>query len=293
MRYKIQHITKYSYQQRVSHCYNLACMSPRNTPRQRCLNSTITLNPTSASSSKRTDYFGNESFHFEIQRAHKQLTINIVSTVETDPQLTVQGLDFGTSCKEVKDQIEGSSNKEILLAREFLLDSPMIKNTGFLKDYAAPSFSDDTPLLASVRSLTNRIFNDFTYCPEATTIATPLTEVFETKKGVCQDFAHLLIACLRVMGFPAKYVSGYIETISPPGVERLIGADATHAWISVFSPAEGWVEFDPTNDTIATEQHIITAWGRDYFDVTPLKGVVFGGGEDPNLSVSVDVKRIE
>jgi len=293
MRYKIQHITKYSYQQRVSHCYNLAYMTPRNTPRQRCLSSTITLNPTSASSSKRTDYFGNESFHFEIQRAHKQLTINIVSTVETNPQLTEQGLDFGISCKDAKDQIESSSHKEVLLAREFLLDSPMIKNTEFLKDYAAPSFSDNTPLLSSVRNLTSRIFSDFKYCPEATTIATPLSEVFETKKGVCQDFAHLLIACLRVLGFPAKYVSGYIETISPPGVERLIGADATHAWISVFSPAEGWVEFDPTNDTIATEQHIITAWGRDYFDVTPLKGVVFGGGEDPHLSVSVDVKRIE
>ncbi|MDF1763936.1 MAG: transglutaminase family protein, partial [Oleibacter sp.] len=128
--------------------------------------------------------------------------------------------------------------------------------------------------------------------PLATTIATPIAEVMANKKGVCQDFAHVQIGCLRALGYAAKYVSGYLETIPPPGQEKLVGADATHAWISVYSPGEGWFEFDPTNNCMAGEQHIITAWGRDFYDVTPLKGVIFGGGKAPLMDVSVDVARI-
>jgi transglutaminase-like putative cysteine protease len=140
--------------------------------------------------------------------------------------------------------------------------------------------------------LTKRIFEEFTYSPEATTIATPLSDVLSQKQGVCQDFAHLQIACLRAMGFPAKYVSGYLETLPAPGQEKLVGADATHAWISVYTPDEGWVEFDPTNNCLAGELHVVTAFGRDYFDVTPLRGVIYGGGDNPILSVSVDVARL-
>ena len=140
--------------------------------------------------------------------------------------------------------------------------------------------------------LTQRIYREFEYSPQSTTVATPLMEVLEKRKGVCQDFAHLQIACLRALGIPAKYMSGYLETLPPPGEEKLVGADASHAWVSVYSPTEGWFEFDPTNDCLATEQHIITAWGRDFFDVTPLKGVIFGGGENPVLNVSVDVARV-
>jgi transglutaminase-like putative cysteine protease len=190
-------------------------------------------------------------------------------------------------------QLSRSKKVEDVLAREFLLDSPLAKVIDGVKEYAAPSFKMEKSLLSCVTDLTSRIYKDFKYSPESTTISTPLEEVLEKKLGVCQDFAHLQIACLRAMGFPAKYVSGYIETLPPPGKERLVGADATHAWISVYSPAEGWVEFDPTNDTFATEQHIITAWGRDFFDVTPLKGIVYGGGKAPVLRVSVDVARIE
>nr|WP_255493840.1 transglutaminase family protein [Pseudomaricurvus sp. HS19] len=168
----------------------------------------------------------------------------------------------------------------------------MIRASSELQEFAAPSFADDRPLLSAVMDLTRRIFKEFSYEPQSTTIATPLHEVLESRKGVCQDFAHLQIGCLRSLGFAAKYVSGYIETLPPPGKEKLVGTDATHAWISVYSPTEGWFEFDPTNECLAGEQHIITAWGRDFFDVTPLKGVIFGGGQTPTLNVSVDVARL-
>ena len=169
----------------------------------------------------------------------------------------------------------------------------MIKASKALEDYAKPSFNSKRPLNACVAELTKRIFDDFTYTPGFTTIATPLTEVLEHKRGVCQDFAHLQVGCLRSMGIPAKYVSGYMETLPPPGQEKLVGADATHAWIAYFSPEEGWIEFDPTNDLRPGTQHIVTAEGRDYYDVTPVKGVIFGGGKGPILKVSVDVARMD
>ncbi|WP_096087206.1 transglutaminase family protein [Agaribacterium haliotis] len=292
MKYRIQHVTEYQYADRVSHCYNLAHMVPRNTLRQRCLSTQISVSPEPAHEHRREDYFGNQAYHFEVQRPHQKLSICSSAQVETSAQPFADNLDFGWSCSEVRRKLEQSRDHECLLAREFLLDSPMVKTVAELKKYAEPSFADDKPLLVCVRDLTKRIFNDFSYCPEATTIATPLEEVLKNKKGVCQDFAHLQIACLRALGFPAKYISGYIETLPPPGQEKLVGSDASHAWLSVYSPGEGWVEFDPTNDSLAGEQHIITAWGRDYFDVTPLRGVIYGGGDNPALSVSVDVARL-
>ena len=320
MRYKIKHITEYKYASRVSHCYNLAYMIPRSTNRQTRHKSQVSVVPSTSSTSKREDYFGNISYHFEIQRPHDHLIITVESEVETNIQkiqrvqapqdhlleskiegdnstLKLEKLsapDFTNyiDCQQALREIGDSEEAELLLAKEYLLDSPMLKTSEALKQYAASCFGDNKPLLACVFELTQKIFKEFTYCPESTTIATPLTEVLKNKRGVCQDFAHLQIACLRAMGFPAKYVSGYIETLPAPGQEKLVGTDATHAWVSVFCPHAGWVEFDPTNNCLAGEQHIITSWGRDYFDVTPLRGVIYGGGEQPILNVSVDVRRI-
>lgn len=292
MLYRIRHITEYQYSENVSHCYNLAQMIPRNTLRQKCLSSELGVEPTTAFTASHVDYFGNQSYHFEIQRPHKKLVINATSRVETGPQHSALNLDLGITCADARKMLKQSKTHEVLLAREYLLDSPMVQVNDELREYARPSFSDDRPLLSAVADLTRRINTDFTYSPKSTDIATPLSTVLSTRKGVCQDFAHLQIACLRAMGFPAKYVSGYIETLPPPGKEKLVGADATHAWISVFSPTEGWFEFDPTNNSVAAEQHIITAWGRDYLDVSPLRGVIFGGGGNPVLKVSVDVARI-
>ena len=291
MRYKIKHITEYKYNASVSHCYNLAHMIPRESRRQKRISSQVSVTPVAGATSTREDYFGNSAYHFEIQRPHKKLVISSSCEVETQPQDGNVTLDLGVTCAEALLHLMQSDHAELLFAKEYLLNSPMIHVTEALRDYAAPSFDFDRPLLSCVMDLTKRIYSDFTYSPESTTVATPLSEVLETRKGVCQDFAHLQIACLRAMGYPAKYVSGYIETLPPPGQEKLVGTDATHAWISVYSPKEGWFEFDPTNQCLAGEQHIITAWGRDYFDVTPLRGVIYGGGDNPLLSVSVDVAR--
>ena len=292
MKYRIRHITEYQYADRVSHCYNLAHMVPRTSLRQTCQRSQVNVAPHPAFTSRREDYFGNQAFHFEIQRPHDKLVITSESDVEVFAQRSALNLDFGITCREAQQLLAESTEDTVLLAREFMLDSPMVKASDDLRDYAKRFFDDDRPLLSAVAELTKNIFEEFEYNPKATTVATPLADVLTNKHGVCQDFAHLQVGCLRALGFPAKYVSGYIETLPPPGTEKLVGTDASHAWISVYSPREGWFEFDPTNNQIAGDQHIITAWGRDYFDVTPLRGVIFGGGEKPLLHVSVDVARL-
>jgi transglutaminase-like putative cysteine protease len=291
MRYQVKHITKYKYAGKVSHCYNLANLLPRNTARQSCLESRIVISPQETHANKRTDYFGNNSYHFEIQTPHSELSITAESVIDVAEIRSDLNFDFGISYADALSFLKKVPAIEVIQAREFCLDSPMIKTSKELADYARPSFSLSRQLYTCVEELTSRIFQDFTYTPGFTNIATPLSEVLAHKKGVCQDFAHLQVGCLRAMGIPAKYVSGYMETLPPLGQKRLVGADATHAWIAYYSPQEGWIEFDPTNNVRAGIQHIVTAEGRDYYDVTPLKGVIFGGGKSPILEVSVDVAR--
>jgi len=292
MKYRIRHITEYKYKARVSHCYNIAQMTPRSTQRQTCQSSRIEVSPELASESRREDYFGNQVFQFEIQKPHKTLRITATTQVETRPQIADTNLDLGSTCAEVLSKMTQSKSEDVLMAKEYQLDSAMIAAAPEFREFAQDLFPPERSLLSAVAALTERIFTEFAYSPLSTTIATPLSEVMANRKGVCQDFAHLQIACLRSLGFAAKYVSGYLETLPPPGQEKLVGVDATHAWLSVFSPGEGWVEFDPTNNCLAGEQHIITAWGRDFNDVTPLKGVIFGGGSAPEMTVSVDVSRV-
>jgi transglutaminase-like putative cysteine protease len=292
MRFRVRHITHYKYSGRVSHCYNVANVVPRDTDRQRCLTNRITVSPTPSVTHKRTDYFGNKAFHFEIQKPHTELIITADSEIQIDDRDRELDLDLGISYRRALESLAASGSRATLESREFLLNSPMIESSAALAEYARPSFRPDSSLKACVNDLTRRIFSDFVYDPGFTTIATPLADVLAHKRGVCQDFAHLQVGCLRAMGIPAKYVSGYIETLPKPGEKKLVGADATHAWVAYFCPEEGWVEFDPTNNTLARSQHIVTALGRDYLDVTPVKGVIFGGGVAPVLAVSVDVSRI-
>lgn len=292
MRFRVRHVTRYRYASRVSHCYNLAYVVPRDTDRQQCLKNRVSVSPRPAITHKRADYFGNKAYHFEIQTPHTELSI----TADSEVQLTSNGremdLDLGIAYGQVKPYLRKHNSRRVIEAREFLLNSPMVETTAALADYARPSFDANRSLKSCVRDLNTRIFSEFTYDPAFSTIATPLEDVLAHRRGVCQDFAHLQVGCLRAMGIPAKYVSGYIETLPKPGEEKLVGADATHAWVAYFCPDEGWVEFDPTNNTMAGTQHIVTAFGRDYVDVTPVKGVIFGGGEAPVLDVSVDVARI-
>ena len=292
MKYRIHHKTRYQYTLPVSHCYNLAYVLPRATERQRIDDIKIEVSPKVSTRVQHTDYFGNHFLQFSIEKDHHELEVSITSELSIKDNTGNINLDFGTPCAYVKYLLKNSKDWETLCAREFMLDSPMVQQHPDLADYAASSFSDDRPFLSAVMDLTQRIYKDFTYDPQFSDVATPLADVLKHKRGVCQDFAHLAIGCLRSLGYPARYVSGYLETLPPPGQEKLIGADATHAWFAVYSPGEGWYEFDPTNNTITGAQHITTAWGRDYSDVTPLKGVIFGGGHLPQLLVSVDVQRI-
>lgn len=292
MKFVVRHTTQYFYEQPVSSCYNLAYMLPRATHNQQLHKVSVTISPESTVSNTRTDYFGNQLYQFSIENEHTEMEVTVVSSISVEESPLNRNLDFGNTCAYSRRYLLENTDEECLAAREFVLDSPMIQQHADLAAYAAPSFTEDRPFLSAVMELTERIYNDFTYDPEFSDIATPLSEVMKHKRGVCQDFAHFAIGCLRSLGYPARYVSGYLETLPPPGKEKLVGADASHAWFAVFSPGEGWFEFDPTNNTITGEQHITTAWGRDYSDVTPLKGILFGGGQKHTLSVSVDVQRV-
>jgi len=177
-------------------------------------------------------------------------------------------------------------------AIDCMFDSPLIKASAELATYARPSFPPGRPLLEAIVELTQRIHEDFRFDPKATTVATPITEVFRSRRGVCQDFARLQIACLRSLGLAAHYVSGYLETVPPPNQSRLLGADASHAWLAVYCPEIGWIDIDPTNNLLPAGTHVTLAWGRDYSDVSPIRGVILGGGGH-SLRVRVDVMRLE
>jgi transglutaminase-like putative cysteine protease len=292
MKYIVRHTTRYKYALSVSNCYNIAYVLPRNTTTQQVDDLDIKILPLATTHNTHTDNFGNRFLQFSIEKDHDELELSITSNIEVKDWETNINLDFGNPCSYVKYLLDNTKSIDCINAREFVLDSLMVQSQQYLAEYAQPSFTDDRPFLSAVMELTQRIYADFTYDPEFSDVATPLADVFKHKRGVCQDFAHFAIGCLRSLGYPARYVSGYLETLPPLGEEKLLGADATHAWFAVFSPGEGWFEFDPTNNRVTGEQHITTAWGRDYSDVAPLKGVIFGGGHSPQLFVSVDVQRL-
>ena len=290
MNYKIVHKTEYSYTHPVNLCYNEARLSPRSFAHQDCSDSQFIVEPEPKECRERQDFFGNTVYYFTIQQPHNQLIVTVTSRVNVKDR--EMQLNFGEhlTWEEVRQQLQTDQNPGILEIRQYILDSPMVPLMPELHAYAEKSFTKGKPLLEAIDDLTSRLYTDFTYDPGFTTVATPLADVIKYRRGVCQDFAHLGIGCLRALGLAARYISGYIETVPPPDQKPLAGADASHAWFSVYLPQLGWVDFDPTNNQIPADQHITVAWGRDYADVTPLKGVIFGSGTH-ELSVSVDCKR--
>ena len=289
MKYKIIHKTTYQYSKDVSHCYNIAHLKPRDFERQHCTSHNLAIEPMPANIRHNIDIYGNQRSYFNVQNPHRALIVTATSEVEVHPPVKFdQALD-SPSWEKVIEMLKHSQDPADLDAMQYLVESPYIVFDSQMVIYASSSFKQGRPLLAAVNDLMSRIFHDFDYDPNFTTIATPLTEVMKHRRGVCQDFAHLAISCLLAMGIPARYVSGYLETRPPPGKKKLQGADASHAWFSVYVPESGWVDFDPTNNRIPMNEHIVTAWGRDYGDVTPLKGIIFGGGDKHLLDVEVDV----
>lgn len=290
MIYHIRHLTRYDYSGTATLSHNEARMLPRALPWQRCLNSEINISPVPIRLRERIDFFGNRVAYFSTESVHRSLEVVVTSEVHTGSR-PAQDI-FSTICWEdaVGDVAAAlkTGNRDCINARLFVLESPYIRHQLSLAQYADECFSSGRDLRQALMCLNKRIYDEFTYDPDVTTTATPVLEVLASKRGVCQDFAHLMIGCIRALGLPARYVSGYMETLPPPGQEKLLGADATHAWVAAFIPGWGWLELDPTNGCLADERYIILGWGRDYADVTPLKGVMTGGGEH-ELTVAVDV----
>jgi transglutaminase-like putative cysteine protease len=290
VRYRITHTTRYVYAEPTHVCHNEARLIPRDCAGQVLLGSRLSVEPEPSAYRERKDFFGNTVSYFSVQRPHSELSVKAVTEVEVDeaPPLPVPA---PLAWERAVEQIRGGLDGETLEARGMVLDSPLAEALLAARDYARTSFPTRRPLLEAVQDLNARIHRDFAYDPGYTTVTTPLTEVLDHRRGVCQDFSHLAIACLRSMGLAARYVSGYLETVPPEGETRLEGADASHAWFSAYHPGAGWLDFDPTNDQRPDSRYITLAWGRDYGDVPPLKGVIYGDGAH-QLYVGVDVRPL-
>lgn len=284
--YEVVHTTEYDYSESVAVSHHVARLRPRTLPHQKCLHYELHIEPAPAVVTTHTDYFGNAMTFFAMQGAHKRLTVRSRSKVTVSATRAPRASDT----PPWEAALDWRSLP--LEAIEFAFDLPLIRASAELAAYAHPSFPIGRPLLEAVTDLTRRIHEDFTFDPRATTVATPLTEVFTSRRGVCQDFARLEIACLRSVGLAAQYVSGYLETVLSPGTPRLLGADASHAWLAVYCPEIGWIDVDPTNNLLPSDTHVTLARGRDYGDVSPIRGVILGGGEH-SLRVNVDVIRLE
>jgi len=291
MNFRITHRTLYEYATQVSVSQHVARLTPRTTAAQSCGGFELTIEPAPALRKTRTDYYGNELCFFSIQEVHRRLEVTTRSlvTMNSAPPVDVAQ---SPAWEEVAELFRDPVSPEVVESYEFVFDSPQVRGSRELADYARTSFSAGAPVLAGAKDLTRRIFEDFKYDPTATTVATPLEEAWQKRSGVCQDFAHIGIACLRSIGLPARYVSGYLRTHPPAGKPRLVGADASHAWFSVFCPGVGWVDFDPTNNCLPAGEHITVALGRDFSDVSPVAGIITGGSEH-EISVSVDVEPLD
>jgi transglutaminase-like putative cysteine protease len=290
MLYKSIHTTIYDYIEPVSLCHNVLHLTARTGSWQSRRSGELRISPPPSVMTERIDFFGNTATFATIEEPHRQLSVTSINVTELSPTLPPQA-DQTPAWESVRDQLRRECGADVLAASQFSFDSPYVRGGEAFAAYAAPSFPARRPILEAVIDLTKRIHSEFRYDPTATTIATPIKEVLERRHGVCQDFAHLQIGCLRSLGLAARYVSGYLRTTPPPGRPRLTGAEASHAWVSFFCPGSGWIDIDPTNNQIPFDQHIVLAWGRDYDDVSPIKGVILGGGSH-TMTIAVDVAPI-
>jgi transglutaminase-like putative cysteine protease len=293
-RIHVEHETIYTYESEVQLAHHLAYLSPITNSYQEVLSSHINISPAPDTHQQNLDIFGNKRDFFSFHKSHQSLSVTSTSEVisKSIPSDLIQRIDH--TWEVIRDSLKYSASKSFLSASEFTYPSPFAPYTKEIKNYAEKSFTPGRKLTDASIELCGRIFKDFKYSPNSTEINTPVWQAFETKKGVCQDFAHIFIVALRSIGLSAKYISGYLLTTPPPGQEKLRGADASHAWISIYCPGipGDWLELDPTNNMIADSNHVRLAIGRDFGDVSPLRGVIRGGG-DHELSVAVTAEEID
>lgn len=296
MRYEVSHVTRYETTEPVSVCHNIARLRPRQTPSQMLLGYELLIDPEASIRSERIDSFGNSVTYFSASAGYSALRVEARSHVDVSPAV-IEGLEQSPPWDLLAAELSQlASSVDPVDPRQYLYDSPRIYRNHEFKEYALESFQAGRPVLAALRCLTTRIHKEFRYDPTVTNVSTPIREVFAKKAGVCQDFAHLQIAMLRSIGLPTRYVSGYIRTYPAKDKEQLIGAAASHAWLSVFTGdpsvgSDGWVDTDPTNNKFLTDEYVTVAWGRDYTDVAPLKGVFVGSGQH-SLHVEVEVREV-
>jgi transglutaminase-like putative cysteine protease len=292
MRYSVKHVTEYTYDEPVGLCHNRLCLTPLQSKQQQCVSSRIIVNPPPEEICYRTDFFGNALAFFSFYKDHDRLEVTSLSEVvlNSHPE-TDEAIQSQMSWREAR-QILADQGPELNEIVQYILPSRYIHKSDLVAEFARDCFVEDATLWSACNALMQKIFKTIEFTPGFTTINTPVEHVVKAKKGVCQDFAHLMISCLRNMRLAARYVSGYLETVPPPGKKKLVGSDASHAWVSVYFPTIGWVEFDPTNCLHPALKHITISYGRDYEDVAPLKGIVFGSGKQ-ELTVKVDVTRLD
>ena len=291
MIYKIVHRTTYRYKYPVSVGNHVACLKPRTLLHHQLARNELRIQPSPATRTERVDYFGNLLCFFTVQEAHKELVVESRSEVIMEENATPwpqQSLPWEEAARLLPDDHSPAG----LEAYQFGFESPRIRMRPEFASYALQSFTPGRPMLDALLDLTARIHKDFRFDSKVTNVRTPTEEVFRKRRGVCQDFAHLQIACLRSLGIAARYVSGYLRTYPPAGQARLVGADASHAWVSAYCPGIGWIDMDPTNNVVPSNGHVTLAWGRDYGDVSPLRGLILGGGAH-TLKVAVDMEPVD
>jgi transglutaminase-like putative cysteine protease len=307
VRYRIEHETRYVYSSSVSTSQHVACLRPRELPWQHVGSHALTIDPAPSRVVHREDYFGNALDHFELLRPHRELrvlsraVVDVLPRAATPPDITLSppwdSPSGAAPAPDVSRTNGANANADAaapanLDDEQFAYASPYVVIAPELERFARVSFPPGRSVLGGAVDLMHRIHAEFRFDPSATTVTTPVTRVLAERHGVCHDFAHLQISCLRALGLRARYVSGYLLTDPPAGQPRLIGADASHAWVSVRCPHHGWVDLDPTNDVIVDRRHVTIAWGRDYGDVSPLRGVLLGGAEH-TLTVGVSMVPLE
>lgn len=295
MKYRVQHITTYTYDDDVTGSYGQFHLRPRDLGWQRCLAHEVSIDPEPSDLFRHTDLYGNTKAYFHVVEPHTRLVVTATSVVEIDPPIYDEdalALSW-EQCRPLAADTVAAHEPDAWRATDFVFASTMVDIPRGAREYAEPSFPPGRPIGEAVTELMHRVYADFTYKSGSTTVSTRVAELLEKRTGVCQDFTHVMVAGLRSLGLAGRYVSGYLATRPPPGKPRLVGADASHAWAGCWIPGNGWMYLDPTNDRLIDSSHATVAWGRDYADVTPVKGVIFSEAKKSKMHVSVDMAPLD